>query len=249
MSTSADWLVIGNGAISRSILKYIPTAQALIRPGLDIRDEPRELPSTSNGYAVICAAITGFGMCETYPDWSREINVIATAAMAADLHSQGWTVIMLSSNAAINPTTEYGQQKADLEKAWHWGPILRLPKVLHAYIPLLQNWIRLLKINHTIHAYTHGPIQPIGRSNVVEALRIVAPQPHKIYQISGPTVTWLTLARVLAERMGLPESLVQPQDSASTYSVMDSFPMRYLGWEPPTLEVVIDEVLDEWANE
>ena len=249
MSTSADWLVIGNGAISRAILKYIPTATALTRPDLDIRDEPRELPGTNNGYAVICAAITGFGMCETYPDWSRDINVTATAAMAADLHSQGWTVIMLSSNAAINPTTEYGRQKADLEKAWRWGPILRLPKILHAYIPLLQNWIRLLQINHGIHAYTHGPIQPIGRSNVAQALQIVAPQPPNVYQISGPTITWLTVARVLAERMGLPESLAQPQDSASTYSVMDSFPMRFLGWEQPTLEEVLDEVIDEWRNE
>jgi len=249
MSTSPDWLIIGNGAISRGLRKHLPSAEFLIRPGFDIRDEPRELPGTDSGYAVICAAITGFGMCETYPDWSRDINVAATAAIAADLHSQGWTVIMLSSNAAINPNTEYGRQKADLESAWAWGPILRLPKVLHAYIPLIENWIRLLNLNHPIRAFEHGIVQPISRRDVATALKVVAPQPAKIYSVAGPSVTWLTIARTLAERLGRDPQLAQPQTSATTYPVMESFPMRYLGWEEPRLIDVINEVIDEWANE
>lgn len=248
MSTSGDWLVIGNGAISSGIQLHLPQAQVLARPGLDIRETDNELPTTDSGYAVICAAVTGFQMCQAYPVWSREVNVTATANLARRLSDCGWTVIMLSSSAALNPDTEYGKQKANLEEQWQWGPILRLPKVLHYSLPLIDNWIRLLRIGQNIRAHKNGMLQPISRSSVVQALRVVAPQPHNIYQVASRPVTWLTVARELAEQMGYPAERVTPQDATTSHEIMDSFTMRYLGWEQPELNDVIREVIGEWKT-
>ena len=249
MNTSGDFLIIGNGAISKELQRSFPHAKAIIRPDFDIRDTPYDMPYTPKGTAVICAAITGVQMCEAYPDWSRAVNVEATDALAEHLASRGWRVVMLSSGAAINPDTEYGRQKEELEGLWAWGPILRLPKILHGGVPLIDNWIRLMRIGHPVYAFQYGIVQPLHRKSVAEAIKVVAPQPLGIYSIAGPAVTWLTIARVLAERLGCYPEMIIPEEKATPWIAMESFPMRYLGWEPPTLEEVIDTVIKEWKME
>jgi len=249
MNISGDLLIIGNGVISQGLQKAFPQATAIVRPQFDIKEDPYDMPVTDNGTAVICAAVTGIKMCNAYPDWSRSVNVDATDMLAKHLSQRGWRVVMLSSNAAINPDTEYGRQKADLEELWCWGPILRLPKVLYGRLPLIDTWIRLLKSDNPIYAFQHGIVQPVHRQSVASALAVVAPQPNGIYSISGPAVTWFTIARVLAEHMGYSASWVIPKDNINPYVPMESFPMRYLGWEPPTLDEIMQTVITEWETE
>lgn len=249
MNISGDFLIIGNGSISKALQKAFPQATRIIRPNFDIRDTPYNMQHTDQGTAVICAAVTEIQICEAYPKWARETNVVATAELAAHLHERGWRVIMLSSNAAIEPTTEYGKNKYELEQVWEWGPILRLPKVLHGNIPLIDRWISLLKAGQHIRAHEYGIVQPVHRQSVAEAIALVAPQPDGIYSIAGPAVTWFTIARVLAEHLGYNASDVTPENKTNPYIPMDSFTMRYLGWEPPTLSEVIDQVIVEWRTE
>jgi len=243
---TSELLIVGNGAISQGLRQAFPAAKTFLRPDFDIRDSEYDMPKTEGGTAVICAAITGIGMCEAYPKWSRTVNVEATDMLAKHLADRGWRVIMLSSNAAINPDTEYGKQKAELEELWVWGPILRLPKVLHGHLPLIDNWIRLLRNDQQVKAHQYGIVQPIHRKSVAQAITVVAPQPNGIYSIAGPAVTWLTIARVLAEHLQADPEIVIPEDASNPYVPMEAFPMRYLGWEPPTLDETITTVIHEW---
>lgn len=249
MNISGEFLIIGNGTISKGLRKAFPTAKVFVRPDFDIRDSEYNMPHTEGGTAVICAAITGFSMCEAYPDWSRSVNVDSTDALAEHLADRGWRVIMLSSNAAINPDTEYGIQKAELEDLWVWGPILRLPKILHGQLPLIDNWIRLLRNNQPIAAHEYGIVQPLHLKAMAEAVATVAPQPNGIYSVSGPAVTWLTIARVLAQHLGADPENVIPEDATTPYVPMESFPMRYLGWTQPSLDEIITTVIHEWHTE
>lgn len=241
-------LVIGNGVISRGIQKYSKDVTVLKRPEYDIRNM-FEIPDIEPGTAVICAAITGFGMCEKYPEWSRSVNVTHTSILASRLHSFGWNVVMLSSNAAINPQTEYGKQKKDLEDIWEWGPILRLPKVLSHDLPVIDNWIRLLRMKEPVFAFSHGIIQPVPKKSISDALNILKDTKDGLYEIAGPVCTWLNVALSIATNVGADESLVRPHEASATYDILNNKKMVDLGWQQYSLNEAVKFILNEWSTD
>lgn len=241
-------LVIGNGTLSRGINKYIPSSIVIKRPEYDIRQE-LIVPEIKPGVAVICASITGFGMCDKYPEWSRSINVTHTKRAAQKLYDAGWNVVMLSSNAAINGHGEYGKQKKELEEQWVFGPILRLPKVVSHDVPVIDSWIRLLKNNEIVRAFAHGIIQPVPRKSVADSIMILSEIKSGTFEIAGPICTWYNLAISITEELGKDSSLIVEQESSASYEILNNNKMVNLGWNQHPLPEVAHFIIDEWNNE
>lgn len=237
-----EFLAVGNGAISSAMQRYA-AARVIGRPELDIRD-PYDFPSTNGGCAVICAAVTSIDMCERYPDWSYSVNVRATLDVAARLHDVGWRVILLSSNAALEPDTVYGAQKSLLEERWHFGPVLRLPKVLHADLPVIDNWLRFMRKGDLVPGvFDNAMIQPIGLSDVVEAIRI-SYLGDSTLMAAGETCTYLDVALALSRRIRF-DSVIQRQKAKKQHPLMDANDLIDRGWSRPTLSRVVDELLSD----
>lgn len=237
-----EFLVVGNGAISGAMQRYA-NARVIGRPELDIRD-PYVFPSTAGGCAVITAAVTSIEMCEKYPEWSRSVNVTATLDVASRLHDVGWRVVLLSSSAAIDPETVYGSQKRHLEYCWEFGPVLRLPKVLHADIPVIGNWLGLMKHGSKVPGvFDNMVIQPIGLSDVVEAVRI-AYLGDSMLSAAGESCTWLDVALALSRRVRY-DTIIDRAKSKIKYPLMSADDLIARGWSQPTLSRVVDELLSD----
>lgn len=238
----SDWLVIGSGQLANGMMRYLPQALHMRRPDHDLR-EIVTVPQTTNGTAIICAAVTGIRQCEMFPDWSRDVNVNHTYRVAALLNASGWNVVMLSSQAADRPTTEYGRQKADLEARWRFGPILRLPKILDRDNPLLWSWKHELSNQRVIRPFSDVIIQPIRVVDAVDAVKAVSGLRGLIFDAPGPRTTWAEVAWDIARATGLDTSLVQPQTGGIAYSVMDDATIRNTGWRPPKYRIIIDSLI------
>lgn len=238
-------LIIGNGSISRGIKHYYSDSLVIKRPEYDIRNEI-SIPDIEPGVAVICAAITGFGMCEKYPVWSKAINVTSTFNAAQKLSRAGWNVIMLSSSAALNSSTEYGRQKYELESMWEFGPILRLPKVLSPDVAIVESWIRFLSLNEPVRAFSHGIIQPVPRKSVGEAIQLLSLIKAGVYEITGPVCTWYSLAQETAKVLNKNPNLVKEQEDSTLYDIMDNTKMLKLGWHQYSINEMMNFVIDEW---
>lgn len=99
------------------------------------------LRETGHEAVLIAAAMTGFAPCEQKKDLSRAINVDGTLELARQCAREGLQVIYLSSDvvfagdkgpygddAPVAPATEYGRQKAAVEK--------ELPKIASKHLIL-----------------------------------------------------------------------------------------------------------------
>lgn len=238
-----EWLVIGSGVIGQGLMRYLPNAVQMRRPDHDLRTI-RDVPPTDQGVAVICGAVTGFKQCEMFPAWSREINVRHTLRVAELAHDRGWSVVMLSSQAAANPSTEYGWQKASVEAQWSFGPILRLPKILHREHALFYQWFHELSHDRIIRPFSDYTIQPITVPDVADAVRALAHMRGALmFEVPGPTTTYFHVASEWARQQGFDQRLIVPQLSDLQYPLMSGTMIRNVGWIPPTFESVIQALI------
>lgn len=236
-----DWLVIGSGLLGQGFTRYLPDAVQMRRPDHDLRTI-QFVPKTSNGTAVICGAVTGFKQCEMFPAWSYDVNVFHTLRVARLAHDAGWNVVMLSSPAAANPSTEYGRQKATVEAKWSFGSIVRLPKILHRDHPLMWSWRHNLEHGRLIRPHD-SMIQPIRVFDAVEAVRSVAHTRGLMFETPGPTTTWFHVAFDLARSWGFDTELVRPVHADNHYGLMSSETIRNTGWVSPTYDEIVTALL------
>ena len=104
----------------------------------------------------LCAAETNIRKCEDHPVETRKLNVEQTVKVARHLHEAGSDVVYLSSNlvfegnrpfmpaeAECGPVTEYGRQKAEVERILlgelERVAVVRLTKVVNNRFPLFLN--------------------------------------------------------------------------------------------------------------
>lgn len=235
-------LVIGNGAISGAMNRFL-NARVIGRPELDIRD-PFTFPvaTKNDAYAIITGAVTSIEMCERYPEWSHSVNVTATLDVAQKLFDAGWRVVLLSSSAAIDGNTVYGQQKRLLEYRWGYGPILRLPKVLHAEIPVIENWLGFIRRQERVPGvFDTTLIQPIGLSDTVNAIDCVSTR-SGCFEAAGFDCTWLDVALQLSRRIAS-NCVIQHARGKHQHALMNADKLVEVGWNRPPLSRVIDELL------
>lgn len=187
--------------------------------------------------AVFCAGVTSLASCETAPAVTRQINVTNTLILAKKLYSSGARIIFLSSNAVFDgnsilaeensaycPSTEYGRQKAAVEKelfslsaATGSVKIVRLAKVLTSTSGMASEFIKKLSAGQFCPAFDDLRISPVSLSYVLDSILTITMSHHSgIFNLSGAEeMTYADFAMRLAGQMGVDHSYVQPTSSLS----------------------------------
>ncbi|HEY0322895.1 MAG TPA: sugar nucleotide-binding protein [Pyrinomonadaceae bacterium] len=226
---------------------------------VDVEEWASPVPAT---VAVICAGMTGLEACERDPVATGRVNVQGVLTVAKSLAATGAFVIYLSSNAVfdgavherrasdrVSPVTEYGRQKALVEKSlMALGSnvsIVRLTKVLKPRTGLLAGWHKSLKRGEVVHPFRDMVMAPLPLSFVTGVLsRLIELRLPGIMQVSAARdVTYAEAARHIARSVGAAPELVQPvsfteagitKSAAPEHTTLDTTRLRAeLELEPP----------------
>ena len=253
MSLATDTLLVvgADGLLGSTLLEH---ARAQGRPALGTALAPRpgstllplDLAALNDDWtpppgcrsAVLCAAITSLEACRKDPTGTRQINVVQTLRLVRLLAASGIFVTFISSNlvfdgtgphvpanAAPQPRTVYGRQKAEVEAGLSsLGPraaVVRLTKVMHARWALFQGWIQELRAGRTIQPFADFVCSPIPLPLVVRGLAEVATgRKSGIWQFSGDAdVSYAAIGRRLAQKLEANPALVQPVTSRDRVSL------------------------------
>ncbi|MCL4788753.1 MAG: sugar nucleotide-binding protein [Verrucomicrobia bacterium] len=178
--------------------------------------------------AILCAAITSLEACRRDPAGTRQINVTQTLRLTEKLLAAGVFVVFISSNLvfdgtqplrraeeAVCPMTEYGRQKAEVERAFTaFGgkvAIVRLTKVANPRWPLILGWIQAARSGQPVEAFGDFVCAPIPLDvTAYGLLKIAEGRLPGIWQFSADSdVSYAGIARHIVRRMNGDESLVK----------------------------------------
>jgi dTDP-4-dehydrorhamnose reductase len=284
------WLLIGGdseiGAATHQFLKARGVActsttrrkdrVAANRPFLDLSSslDAWEPPAGTTA-ACIFAAIARIATCDGDPQGSAFVNVRQTVALADRLLARGIPVLFLSTNqvfdgsvphvtaeAPVNPTTEYGRQKARTE-AWFRermeqgarAAILRLAKVVSLDMPLVHGWVNAMRAGQPVQAFRDMTMAPAETEMVSASIAaLLKDRAHGIFQLTGPRdLSYLEIARHLAKRLGVDAALVKESctvdvglvaGSGRPNTTLDSSRLREIyGIAAPDVLAIIDKVI------
>jgi dTDP-4-dehydrorhamnose reductase len=182
--------------------------------------------------ACIFVAVARLAACEADPAGSARINVEQTIALVDLLAARGVYTLFLSTNqifngdsphvpadAAASPISEYGRQKAEVERMLRarmvgGAPIgvLRLAKVVSPGMALTSSWTRELSAGRPIRAFADMTIAPTPVDMVAMSIaRMMEDRLPVIAQLTGPRdVAYAEVGRFLAEKIGADPRLVVP---------------------------------------
>ncbi len=158
------------------------------------------------------------------------------------------------------PLTEYGRQKAEVEKrllSFHDNvAVVRLTKIMETDIPLFKSWIQALNEGEVIHPFSDVVISPFPLSFAVDVMQRAAElRLSGIIQVSGKEdITYAEIASRMAQRMEIDPALVQPLTSGEsglvfeavlTHSTLDTSRLvSEIGIIPPDIFSTIDNMID-----
>lgn len=229
------------------------------------------LPNSSIRTAIICAAITSQKACEDNYEESYNINVRATVELARQLINSGVFVIFLSTNlvfdgsksfsspeAAVNPQTVYGRQKAETERQLlalsdRFISIIRLSKVIDKRFQLFRNWVTSLKKSQEINPFHDLYFSPISIDFVANLIfQLHQHHLNGIIQVSATEdISYADAAIYLAQKLYIDTSFVKPIScqtvgitNSSRFTTMDSQRIKELGLAPPSVWNTLDKVFD-----
>ncbi len=288
MPTSERWLIVGSsGHIGRALTEW--SHQCGMSLVLTARDGSRAiagalpldlatdvagwLPPDGITVAFLLAAVTSLEQCRNHPIDSRRVNVDGTLALARVLHERGSHLVFPSTNLVFDgavpqcradepvcPLTEYGRQKADVERELlAWGErvcVVRLTKVITPDMPLLAGWVRALRDGEVIHPFADMVMAPVPVGFTTRVLAAVAQERLSgIVQVSAERdITYSAAARHLARCLGVDDGLVQPvraQDAGVVpearprHTALDVSRLREeFGLHPPEAASALEVVLD-----
>ena len=241
--TPATLIIGSDSMIGGALLKFMrragqPVIGTTRRPELvdethlylDLTEDASNWPNPSPGsVAVVCAGITRVGLCKRDPAGSRRINVDGVMGLMRKLLDDGAFVIYLSSDLVFegtrpfyredeptSPVTEYGKQKAEVERLLGEWPdsvtIVRFTKTLSPEDALFSGWVDALNRGEPIHPFRDMSLAPVPLSFMVSTLRLLVDQRLcGTYHVSGEQqVSYDEAARLCARVIGSDESLVEP---------------------------------------
>jgi dTDP-4-dehydrorhamnose reductase len=186
-------------------------------------------------FAFVCAGITSIQACEARPDESRRVNVTETVRLMEGLAAGGCHTIFISSNAVFDgqspfpdedalhsPTTEYGRQKAAVEREVRNSArlargvsIVRLSKVVSAGSGMAQEFLGRLRAGEPCRAFEDLMLCPASLAYVCAGLLAIASaRSPGVFHLSGAEeMSYAGFAGLLAGRLGAPSGLVIPESS------------------------------------
>lgn len=242
---------------------------------LDLLDNPGSWSFPSGiDIAFICAGVTKLEECEKNPDASRRVNVDGTCKLIKNLIRKGVFVIYLSTNQVFDgsvshclpeepfsPVTEYGRQKAEIERLINqWKDstlIVRFTKILGKENTLFSKWINDLKENKKIYPFKDIYISPIPLSFVISVLKLVASRKILgVLQVSGDKdISYADIAHRIAKLLKVNPGLVKPiealkagkdKETGGRYSALNTDRLKsVLGIDPPDVWESIDKVITD----
>jgi dTDP-4-dehydrorhamnose reductase len=240
---------------------------------VDLDQDPHlvSLPKDPIEAAVLCAANTSMERCRLDPRETWRANVDNTLALATRLMKAGIFTVFLSSNTvfdgtvpfekAMSPTSprsEYGRQKAEVERQLlslgDLGAVVRFSKVIPPDSPLLTGWIRDLRAREDVHPLSDVVFAPVPVGFAVELLvRIVERRLSGITQASASQdMTYEASARYLAGIVGAGARQVQPRRHSPTampfvphHTTLDSARVAEVDLEVPPPALALDQL--DWG--
>lgn len=273
------FLIVGGDGTLGSALRAAPERPAEVaytsrRGGdgalrLDLAAPPDawELPARITS-AVLCAAVTSIDACEKDPVGTRAINVTATVELARRIAERGGRCVFLSTNQVFDgnkpfrredeppcPVTEYGRQKAEAEAMLlaDGHCVLRLTKVFAAVPKLFQTWRGQLLSSVTIRPFDDMVFAPVGiKIAAVSIWELAVNRVDEVVHLSADAdLSYSTVARRLAARLGVSADLVQPTTTAAaglTAAVPRHTTLAMTRWSPPSALEVADALIEETCN-
>jgi dTDP-4-dehydrorhamnose reductase len=207
---------------------------------LDIRDEDasRALLAEHRPRTVVCAAaVSNVERCETDPEWSSEINVDGTLALARAAAAAGATFVFLSSEyvfdglegpydetARTGPLNEYGRQKQQVERllpaVTACDFVIARVSCLYGHERTGKNFVHQLWNSAAEGREFRAPSDQIGTptavANAADVIReLVLRGARGTYHVAGPEPMLRSQFALLAAReLGLDPGLVRPTPTA-----------------------------------
>ncbi len=169
----------------------------------------------AGGVVYLCAGVASIRACRVDPLGTWKVNVSGALALAERVREAGGFLVFLSSNQAVQGATEYGRQKAEVERALlreeGSGSVVRLTKVLGRGLGLFETWRRALEGGGSVRAFGDMVMSPVGVDEVARVLvRIGTERRGGMWQVSGERdVDYWSVARHLAGRWGFAASRVE----------------------------------------
>lgn len=251
LTTNTALVVGGDGTLGRELCRRLAiddriqlwrttrehAAAGERRIVLDLASDPHTWPDWPRADAAyLCAAVTSQQACQNDPQGTALINVHHTLELAERLMNQGTFVVFVSTNLVydgsvpftsqdlpVTPQTEYGRQKAAVERELpargEYAAVVRLGKVLPSGYPLFATWKQQLLAGQAIHPFADACISPLPIGFVGELLLRVGGErrPGLIQATGNRDVSYAEIAARLAARIGADPELVQPQRVADRH--------------------------------
>ena len=243
---------------------------------LDLREPDLSVLPHDIQAVFLIAAETSLRRCEDEPDITERVNVLTPAAIARHYSSAGTHILTLSSSlvfdgvvafartlSARRPVCEYGRQKARLEDVLTGmaapTTILRTTKIVESLARLTRDWSRDLRAAKPIKPFLDLVCAPVSLARIAEILSYCAD--HRLsglFQHSGDRdIDYAVVARVLAQRMRVPEDLIRPCRSADLptppvvapahTTLSEAIPAGLTPQSPEDVPLVLSQFLDRYG--
>lgn len=193
--------------------------------------------------AYFCAGITSPEECHRNKTGSTKINVDQTLTLAKWLIREGAFVIFISSNLVFDgtipfreadepvcPKTEYGRQKAEVEKQLlSFGSsvaILRLSKMFGPNNNLINKWKNTLEQGQTIFPFLDMSVSPLPLFFIIQTLKRIAElRLAGITQVSGnQDISYEEIARFAAKLLRASPDLIKPVKGSDAIPDLEHIP-------------------------
>lgn len=219
--------------LGRSGFEVIGTSRRRANPQhlhLDLTDDMGQwrIPDDIS-FAAVFAGVTALRDCDVDPDGTRLVNVTSALLLIERLVARGIYVMYPSSNlvfseaagmldetAVQTPSTEYGRQKADVERGlaglMDRVSIVRFTKVLPPRFDLFIRWLRVLESGGEIHPFRDLMFSPITLDFSAAVSAAICRDRHAgIFHVSGAeSISYAEAAHHIARKIGAHPHLVQP---------------------------------------
>lgn len=219
---------------------------------LDFESDDAFVPPAGIGYAFVVAAATNYERCERDP-LAHRINVELIPRLVASLLEQGIFVAFISTNSVFGgeqpwpeedathaPGIPYARQKSDAERAIREASrrlgaeerlaIVRLTKILDRGTPPIPNWLESWRRGEAITPFADLIFAPMSVQFVGNALATLGEKriPGNLHLSGERNVSYVTFAETLADKAGVPRSLISPT-TATERGVNIAFKPTYSG--------------------
>ena len=233
-------LVVGGGTLAQALEKSfslggIATFRAGRNPGewhLDLSRDPGcwNVPVHLD-WVFVCAGMTSRAECEKQPHLSRWTNVGGSLRLARHFLSRGARVVFFGTD--LPPEAgEYAKQKEELRRqlAQLAGSVwIRLGKVVHPRLSVLQSWKESLAQGAPLEAYESVRIFPVSPEAIAQGcLHLVAsrqrPATALVWQTTR-SMTYVELARKWGNFLGYPASRTRILEKNSLLEARAPYPV------------------------